>query len=95
MLFRNTKDGFSAYSSPIMLTSRKVTQGKRVVTDFWHLNVRIAKIIKHIPYLRTHFSVLGSPRCEALSVLNLKDAFHSSRLSENSKEILQDTSILW
>ena len=29
--------------------------------------------------------VVGSLRCEVLSVLDLKDAFHSLRLSENSK----------
>ena len=37
------KEGFLAYSSPVMLTSRKLTKDKRVVTDFRHLNVRIAK----------------------------------------------------
>ena len=67
-----------AYSSPIMLTSRKVTKDKREVTDFRHLNVRIAK--KNLPYplLKDTF------RCEVLSVLDMKDAFHSLRLLENS-----------
>ena len=37
------KEGFSAYSSPVMLISRKMTQGKRVVTDFRQLNTRITK----------------------------------------------------
>ena len=37
------KEGFSAYSCPVMLISRKVTNDKRVVTAFKHLNVRIAK----------------------------------------------------
>ena len=37
------KEGFSAYSSPVMLISRKLTKDKRVVTDFRHVNVRIAK----------------------------------------------------
>ena len=37
------KEGFSAYSSPVMLISRKITQDKRVVMDFRHLNTRIAK----------------------------------------------------
>ena len=37
------KEGFSLYSSPVMLISQKVTQDKRVVTDFRHLNVRIEK----------------------------------------------------
>ena len=37
------KEGFSAYSSPVMLIIRNLTKDKRVVTDFRHLNVRIAK----------------------------------------------------
>ena len=39
------KEGFLAYSSPVMLISRKLTKDKKVVTDFRHLNVRIANII--------------------------------------------------
>ena len=38
------------------------------------------------PLVRDTFSVLGSSKCEVLSVLDLKDAFHSLRLSENSKK---------
>ena len=34
------KEGFLAYSRPVMLISRKLTKDKRVVTDFRHLNVR-------------------------------------------------------
>ena len=45
MLFGNFEGGFSAYSSPGMLISRKVMQDKMVVTDFRHLNMRIAKTI--------------------------------------------------
>ena len=37
------KVDFSAYSSPVMLVSRKLTKDKRVMTDFRHLNMRIAK----------------------------------------------------
>ena len=68
-----------------MLISRKVTQDKRVVTDFRHLNIRIAKNNLAYPLLKDTFSVLGNSRCEVLLVLDLKDAFHSLRLSENSK----------
>ena len=35
--------------------------------------------------VRDTFSVLGSSKCEVLLVLDLKDAFHSIRLSENLK----------
>ena len=86
MLSRYTKRGISAYSSPVMLISRKHTQGKRVVTDFRHLNMRIAKNNLAYPLLKDTFSALGSSKCEVLSVLDLKDAFHSLRLSEHSKK---------
>ena len=78
------KEGFSAYSSPVMLISRKLTKDKRVVTDFRHLNVRIVKNNLPYPLVRDTFLVLGNSKCEVLSVLDLKDAFHS-RLSENSR----------
>ena len=60
-----------------MLIIRKLTQEKRVVTDFRHLNVRIAKSNLAYLLLKDTFSVLGSSKCEVLSVLDLKDAFHS------------------
>ena len=69
-----------------MLISRKLTKDKRVVTDLRHLNIRIAKNNLAYPSLEDTFSVLGCSRCEVLSVLYLKDAFHSLRLSESSKK---------
>ena len=79
------KEGSSAYSSPVMLISRKLTKDKRVVTDFRYLNMRIAKNDLAYPLVRDTFSVLGNYKCKVLSVLDLKDACHSLRLSENSK----------
>ena len=79
------KEGFSAYSSPVMLISRKLMKDKRVVTDFRHLNMRIAKNNLAYPLVRDTFSVLGNSKCKVLLVLDLKDTFHSLRLSENSK----------
>ena len=80
------REGFSAYSSPVMLISRKMTSDKRVVTDFRHLNMRIAKNNLAYPLLRDTFVLLGSSKCEVMSVLDLKDAFHSLRLSEKSQK---------
>ena len=80
------KEGFSAYSSPVMLISRELTKDKRVVTDVKHLNVRIAKNNLAYPLVRDTFSVLGNSKCEVLSVSDLKDAFHSLRLPETSKK---------
>ena len=80
------KEGFSAYPSPVMLISQKVTQDKRVVTDFRHLNMRIAKNNLSYPLLKDMFTLLGGSKCEVLLVLDLKDAFHSLRLTESSKK---------
>ena len=80
------KEGFSAYSSPVMLVSRKMTKDKRVMTDFKHLNMRIAKNSLVYPLLKDTFTLLGSSKCEVLAVLDLKDAFHSLRLTESSKK---------
>ena len=57
-----------------------------MVTDFRHLNVRIAKNNLAYPLVRDIFSVLGDSKCEVLSVQDLQNAFHSLRLSENSKK---------
>ena len=80
------KEGFLAYSSPVMLISRMLTSDKRVVTDFRHLNMRIAKNNLAYPLLRDTFMLLGSSKCEIMSVLDLKDAFHLLRLSEKSQK---------
>ena len=80
------KEGFLAYSRPVMLISQKVTQDKRVVMDFRHLNMRIAKKNLAYPLLKDMFTLLGGSKCEVLSVLDLKDAFHSLRLMESSKK---------
>ena len=80
------KEGFLAYSSLVMLISQKVTQDKRVVTDFRHLNMRIAKNNLAYPLLKDMFTLLGGSKCEVLLVLDLKDAFHSLRLAESCKK---------
>ena len=64
-----------------------MTSDKRVVTDFRHLNMRIAKNNLAHPLLRDTFTLLRSSKCEAMTVLDLKDAFHSLRLSENCRNI--------
>ena len=71
------KEGFSAYSSPVMLISRKMTKDERVVANFRHLNMCIAKNNLAYPLLKDTFSMLGSSKYEVMSVLHLKDAFHS------------------
>ena len=80
------KEGFSAYSSPVMLIIKKMTKDKSVVTDFRHLNMHIAKNNLAYPLLKDTFSMLGSSKCVRLCLyLILKDTFYSLRLMENSK----------
>ena len=79
------KEGFSAYSSPVMLISRKMMQDKRGCNRLRHLNMHITKNSLAYPLLKDTFALLASSRCEVLSVLDLKDTFHSLRLTENSK----------
>ena len=71
------KEEFSPYSSPVMLISRKLTNDKGVVTDFRHINIRIEKNNLAYPLLKDIFLVVGSSKCEVLSVLDLKDTFQS------------------
>ena len=80
------KEGFTAYSSPVMLISRKMTKNKRVVTNFRHLNMHISKNNLAYPLLKDTFSMLGSSKYGVMSVLDWKDAFHSLQLMENSKK---------
>ena len=62
-----------------------MTQDKRGVTDFRHLNVRNAKNNLAYPLVRDTFSVFSNSKWEVLTVLNLNDAFYSLRLLEDSK----------
>ena len=48
--------------------------------------MRIAKNNLAYPLLRDTFALLGSSKCEVMSVLDLKDAFHSLWLSEKSQK---------
>ena len=61
-----------------------MTQDKRVVADFRHLNMHTAKNNLAYPLWKDTFSMLGSSKCEVMSVLDLNDAFHSLQLAENS-----------
>ena len=81
-----SKEGFSAYSSLVMLPSRKLTKDKMCVSDFRHIRTRIAKTNLAFPLVRDMFSMLGSSTRKVLSVIDLKDVFHSLSLTEESKK---------
>ena len=81
------KKGLRSYSSPVMLIPRKITQVPRIVRDFRVLNSRIVKICSYsVPLLKDILMALGMSGVEVMSLLDLKDAYHSLRLSLNSKK---------
>ena len=88
------KEGFLVYSSPVMLISRKLAEDKRVVTDYRHLNVRIAKNNLAYPLLKDTFSVLGSSKCKILSVLDLR-YIPFPNIIRKFQEVLWDTPLFW
>ena len=80
------KKGMSSYSSPIMLIPRKLSGIPRIVTDFRHLNSRLVTLQPSIPLVRDAIQILGASGCEVLSLADLRDAYHTLRLSEKSKK---------
>ena len=77
----------TTHTSPVMLVARKGTKNKRpVVVDFRLLNTRIMRQNTATPLLRDIFKILGKSRCEVLSCVDLKDAFHSLSLTDKAKE---------
>ena len=76
----------SSYSSPIMLIPRKLSGIPRIVTDFRHLNSRLVTLQPSIPLVRDAIQILGASGCEILSLADLRDAYHTLRLSERSKK---------
>ena len=75
-----------SYTSPVMLITRKLTKDKRPVVDFRLLNTRILRRNTSIPLMSDVLSILGNSECEVVSCVDIKDAYHSIRLTEMSKE---------
>ena len=80
------KKGMTSYSSPIMLIPRKQGRIPRIVTDFRHLNTRLVILHPSIPLVRDAIQILGASGCEVISVIDLRDAYHTLRLSKKSQK---------
>ena len=79
ILSRNT----TSHTSPVMLITRKVTKDKRPVVDFRLLNTRIKRHNTATPLMRDICQMLS---VNILSCVDLKDAFHSLKLTERAKD---------
>ena len=89
------KEGFSAYSSPVMLISRKLTKGKRVVTDFRYLNVRIAKNNLAYPISQRHISSIRKFQIQGIVSVRFKGCLLLTKTVRKLKEVLWHTPICW
>ena len=76
----------TSHTSPVMLIMRKLTNNKRSVVDFRLLNTRILRRNTSIPLMRDVLSILCNSKCEVMSCVDIKDAYHSIPLTEKSKE---------
>ena len=76
----------TSHTSPVMLITRKMTKDKRPVVDFRLLNTKILRRNTSIPLMSDVLSILGNSECEVVSCVDIKDAYHSLRLTEKSKE---------
>ena len=76
----------TSHTSPVMLITRKLTNDKRPVVDFRLLNTRILRRNTSIPLMKDVLSILGNSKCEVMSCVDIKDAYHSIPLTDKSKE---------
>ena len=80
------KQGATSHTSPVFLIGRKQTQDKRPLVDFKLLNTRVKRQNTASPLLRDIYQMQGASKSNILSCVDLKDAFHSLRLTEKAKD---------
>ena len=76
----------TSHTSPVMLITRKIGADKRLVVDFRLLNTRVKRQNTATPLLRDIYQILGDSQSDILSCVDLKDAFHSLKLTEKAKD---------
>ena len=78
--------GLTGYSLPVLLVKRKQQNLYRVVTDFRVLNERLVRVNHAFPIVRDCLEAIGASKCEVMSVLDLRDAYHTLPLAEESQK---------
>ena len=74
--------GLTGYSLPVLLVKRKQQNLYWVVTNFRVLNERLVRVNHTFPIVRDCLEAIGASKCEVMSVLNLRDAYHTLPLAE-------------
>ena len=80
------KKELSGYSSPAMAIPRKNSNIPRVVADFRHLNTKLPQLNMSFPLVKECIQRIGASLCEVMSAIDLRDAYHTLRLSPNSQQ---------
>ena len=80
------KKELSGFSSPAMAIPRKNSNVPRVVADFRYLNTRLPQLNMTFPLVKECIQSIGASQCDVMSVIDLRDAYHTLRLSSNSQQ---------
>ena len=80
------KKELSGFSSPAMAIPRKNNNVPRVVADFRYLNTRLPQLNMTFPLVKECIQSIGASKCDVMSVIDLRDAYHTLRLSTNSQQ---------
>ena len=80
------RKGLMGYSLPVLLVKQKQQNLYRVVTDFRVLNERLVRVNHAFPIVRDCLEAIGASKCEVMSVLDLRDAYHTLPLAEESQK---------
>ena len=78
--------GLTSYSSPVVLVKRKNQNLYQVCSNFRKLNEKLFKINHAFPLVRDCTKQLGRKKCHYLSMIDLRDAFHTLRLALSSQK---------
>ena len=80
------KKELSGFSSPAMAKPRKNSNVPRVVADFRYLSTRLPQLNMTFPLVKECIQSIGASQCDVMSVIDLRDAYHTLRLSPNSQQ---------
>ena len=63
-----------------------MTIGYRVGSDYQILNGKLLKINHALPLVRDYIEQLGRSKCDYMSTVDLRDAFHTLHLAKTSEK---------
>ena len=80
------RKGLTGYSSLVLLVKRKNQNLYGVCSEFRLLNEKLLKINHAFPLVRDCIEQLGCSKCDYMSTIDLRDAFHTLHLAETSQK---------